>query len=228
VSKVLTLSPIHLIVPTSFCASGDKMRSIDSTSPVSVPGCRTEVPEKMATSTRWPLRTALPTSTSCWTGCPIRMREGSDDGTNRTRPESQVSERCSSLYPLRYSRPNAGDAIADIIRYRRSDECVVLNCFHRFVSSYKGYPSDARIPMHEFADVISHAWQTNRQFRARRSNNLTAHISLEHTSQRESPVATSFIICHVARSQGYSCDLTDRQLQLRTDSPYKSHLIHAL
>ena len=60
-----TLSPMHLMVPTSFCASGDKMRWMDSTFPVSDPGCKTEVPEKMETSTCLPARSALPTSISC-------------------------------------------------------------------------------------------------------------------------------------------------------------------
>jgi hypothetical protein len=80
--------------------------------------------------------------------------------------------------------------------------------------------------MHGFADV--RCQQTVRQFRARRSNSFTAHINLEYASQKEPSVATSFTIRRVSRLQGYSRDLTDRRLQLRTDSPYKSHLLHAL
>jgi len=84
---------------------------MESTFPVSDPGWRTDAPEKMETSTFLPSRSALPTSISCWIGCPIKIRDESEEGTNRTRPVLPVSQFLVTRVHD-YSRLNARDDIA--------------------------------------------------------------------------------------------------------------------
>lgn len=62
------------------------MRSIVSVAPVSFPGANTDDPEKTLTATSWPLRTAMPISSSFCAGWPMRTLAGFDLGTKRTRP----------------------------------------------------------------------------------------------------------------------------------------------
>lgn len=81
-----TLSPMHLIVPISSCASGDKTLSIASVFPVFSPGLSADLPLKISTRTSFPARSAAPTSTAPSAGCPRRMAELLDFGMKRTRP----------------------------------------------------------------------------------------------------------------------------------------------
>src|SRR5690349_7987384 len=89
--NVLTFNPIHRIVPTSSCAKGDKSRSTDSVRSVREPGDKTDRPEKTLTEISFPSRDAKPTSREACTGSPIKMLEGADLGTKRTRPVSSLA-----------------------------------------------------------------------------------------------------------------------------------------
>lgn len=62
-----TFRPIHLIVPTSLCVNGLKIRSTVSFLPVRLPGSRMDAPEKTSISTE----VAVPTSRLESTGSPM-------------------------------------------------------------------------------------------------------------------------------------------------------------
>ena len=82
-----TLSPIHLIVPTSPLASGLSKRPTSLTSPVFCPAARTDDPEYTCAFTIWALHIARPTSCVVSTGSPMRPADEVDgpDGWNRMR-----------------------------------------------------------------------------------------------------------------------------------------------
>lgn len=86
VPRQLTFNPIQRIEPTSLCASGDRIRSIVSVTPVIWPGFKTEEPENGRTETSLPWYKANPTSSWGSIGSPIKTLEGFDLGTKRTKP----------------------------------------------------------------------------------------------------------------------------------------------
>lgn len=86
----LTFNPIHLIVPTSDSARGDKSFPISLMVPVDVPGSKTDDPLYTSTFTSFPAMIAAPTSSSESTGWPMSI-SSEDLGTNRTRPGMNVN-----------------------------------------------------------------------------------------------------------------------------------------
>jgi hypothetical protein len=107
-----TFNPMQRIVPTSSCAKGDKILSIDSVLSVRVPGDRTEDPVNTSTETSFPSRMARPMSRSSCDGSPIRILVESDLGTNRTRPGKLVIKQAivasEMLLTLESSRYHLG------------------------------------------------------------------------------------------------------------------------
>ena len=53
VKTYLTFSPIHLNVPTSLLAKGERRQLTNAASPVLCPGSKIEQPEKTCTFTSW-------------------------------------------------------------------------------------------------------------------------------------------------------------------------------
>lgn len=98
VKNILTFNPIHRMVPTSSCARGDNSRSTDSVRSVREPGDKTERPEKTLTEMFLPSRDAKPTSREACTGSPIKMLEGADLGTKRTRPISLLAQNSPEAF----------------------------------------------------------------------------------------------------------------------------------
>jgi hypothetical protein len=86
----LTLRPIHLIVPTSDSANGERILPIVSVFPVGDPGDNIEEPLKTFTSTSFPALVAAPTSRFASTGSPIRG-SSEDFGMKRTSPKHYES-----------------------------------------------------------------------------------------------------------------------------------------
>lgn len=91
----LAFDPIHLIVPTSDSAGGDRSFPISLIVPDEVPGSKTDVPLYTSILTSFPAIIAAPTSSSVSTGRPMSI-SFEDLDTKRTRPGIKYTSACQN------------------------------------------------------------------------------------------------------------------------------------